>query len=76
MAVKLERNSWGKPSVKDAQVALRTREFVDVATLAAATEQSIHVIREAIARGEIKVVRLGRSIRIPTAPLRKAWGLD
>ena len=76
MAVKVERGANGMPSVSAAQEALRTLEFVDVPTLAAATEQSIRVIREAIARGDIKVVRLGRSIRIPTAPLRRAWGLD
>lgn len=76
MAVKLARGENGLPSVSDAQEALRTLEFVDVATVAAATAQAPRVIRQAIDRGDIQVVRLGRSIRIPTAPLRRAWGLD
>ncbi|HCS61394.1 MAG TPA: hypothetical protein DIW46_08365 [Microbacterium sp.] len=76
MSVSVDRPSGRKPPVIEAQEALRTRDFVDVPTLAAAMEQSIHVIREAIARGDIKVVRLGRSIRIPTKPLRRAWGLE
>lgn len=76
MPIKIERDSRNMPSVEDAQEALRTKEFIDPYILAAATEQHIDRIREAIANGDIKVVRFGRNIRIPTAPLRRAWGLD
>ena len=69
MPIKIERGPGGLPSVADAQEALRTRAFIDVATLAAATEQAPRVIRDAIRAGDIQVVRLGRSVRIPTAPL-------
>ena len=76
MPIKIERDSRWMPSIEDAQLALRTKDFVDAYIVAAATEQDIGAIREAIANGDIQVVRFGRNIRIPTAPLRKAWGLD
>lgn len=76
MPVRIKSVQAGALTVEDAQRALRERDFVDVHILALATEQSERVVREAIARGDIRTVRLGRSIRIPTAPLRKAWGLD
>ncbi len=76
MAVRLKESAERRAAREAAETALAERPLIDVRTAALATGNAEGVIREAIARGDIQVVRLGRSIRIPTAPLRRAWGLD
>ncbi len=76
MPVRHEETDERREAREAAERALAERTVVDVPTLALATGNAERVIREAINRGDIRVVRIGRSIRIPTRPLRRAWGLD
>lgn len=76
MPIRLDESAERTAERLAAQEALHSHDFIDVPTLALATSQAERVIRSAIGRGDIKVVRLGRSIRIPTRPLRRAWGME
>lgn len=49
---------------------------VKVPTVAVLVRQSERVVREAIAAGELPSIRLGRSIRVPSAPLRRMLGIE
>ena len=77
MALKIrDESALDRAEREAAQLAFETRTMVDVKTLAIVLGQAERVIRDGIADGSIPSVRVGRSIRIPTAPLRRAWDLD
>lgn len=50
--------------------------FVDVKTTAALMGVSRDAAYDAIARGDIPSVRVGKTIRVPVAALRRMAGLD
>jgi len=76
VAIRLHETAEDRAEREAAEYRFNTSTLVDVRTIAIVTCQAERVVRKAIADGEIKVVRIGRSIRIPTAPLRRAWGMD
>ncbi len=76
MALNIKESALDRAEREAAQFAFEHRTMVDVRTLAIVTAQAERVIRDGIEAGTIPSVRVGRSIRIPTAPLRRAWGLD
>ncbi|MFT4235288.1 MAG: helix-turn-helix domain-containing protein [Microbacterium sp.] len=59
-----------------AQEAIRRYDVVDVNIVCDALRQSPRVVRAAIESGDLKAIRLGRSVRIPTAQLRDLLGID
>jgi len=54
---------------------LRARPTISVDEYAATIDVSRDCVYEAAARGELKVLRLGRRVKVPTAPLLAALGL-
>jgi len=53
---------------------LRNRPTITVSEYAATNRVSVDVVYEAAARGELKVLRIGRRVLLPTAPLLAALG--
>lgn len=67
----------GKSAEREhARDLLRTLDVIDVPTLALVLQQAEQVVRKGIADGEIHAIRIGRSIRIPTAPVRRMLGIE
>ncbi|MEJ7772531.1 MAG: helix-turn-helix domain-containing protein [Geodermatophilaceae bacterium] len=54
----------------------RERPWLTVAELAGITGEGTKALRVAVASGQIPSLRIGRYIRIPTAPLRALLGLQ
>lgn len=71
-----DKPEGGLSALKRARVALDEELTVDVPTAMVLIGQGEHTVRAAIARGDIASVRIGRSIRVLTAPLRRQLGLD
>lgn len=76
MPIRLDETADRRELREAAECRLRDAAFVDVPTAALALGVAQRIIRDAIDRGEIRAVRVGRSIRIPAAPLRLAWGIE
>jgi len=55
---------------------LRQRPTITVREYADFVGVSVDVLYEAAARGELKVLRLGRRVLLPTAPLLRDLGID
>jgi hypothetical protein len=57
-------------------VALLSRPLISVAEMKAVIGLSQYSAYAAVKRGDIPTVRIGRLIKVPTAPLRKMLGLE
>jgi len=55
---------------------LRERRPVRVRPLARAANRSFNNLYEAVRRGDIRAIRVGRSIRIPANEARRLLGLE
>jgi hypothetical protein len=66
----------GAPSLKDDIKAILDRPTCSVEELRRIVPGSKNSIYEAIRRGEIKVIRVGKRIHVVVAPLRAQLDLD
>ena len=61
---------------KDEAAQILARPTITVADALKVLPLSRNGIYEAIRRGDIKTVRVGKKILVPTAPLRRQLGMD
>ena len=76
MAIKTRMSDDERAEYEQAREALRTLDVIDVPTLALVLQQAEQIVRKGIADGDIPSIRIGRSFRIPTAPIRRMLGID
>jgi hypothetical protein len=65
-----------KPSVEEALNEIKTKPVVDAPVVCAALDISRGAYYDAIRRGEIDVLEVGRLKKAITAPLRRKLGIE
>ena len=64
------------PPRDDARAKLQSNDTISILETAAVTQYGEQAIRQAVRNGDIAAIRLGRNIRVLSAPLRRQLGIE